>query len=134
MSGGQGPKVLPAVVVDVVAIVLFAITGRSSHAEANSLTGVLHTAWPFLAAALTAHVVLHLLGTPWRDHMAVRSGLLVWVITVPVGLGLRLLAGDTAAWPFMIVATLVLGLLLVGWRAGFLLIMKAHSTRSTHPV
>jgi hypothetical protein len=31
---------------------------------------------------------------------------------------LRRLTGDGTAWPFVVVATVVLGALLLGWRAG----------------
>ena len=45
-------KVWPAIAVDVIAVVVFAIVGRSSHGETNDLLGVAVTAWPFLVGCL----------------------------------------------------------------------------------
>ena len=42
---GRAPGVLPAAAVDVSCVLLFAIVGRSSHAEANTLAGVLLVGW-----------------------------------------------------------------------------------------
>jgi hypothetical protein len=45
------------------------------------------------------------------------TGVILWIVTVTVGLGIRRFAfGDGIAMPFVIVATLVIGLLLVGTR------------------
>ena len=121
-------KVLPALLVDVVVILVFAILGRSSHAEANTLFGVLGTAWPFLAGAAIGHAVLQL-GSLRGDPSSWRRGLLVWASTVLVGLVLRVVSGDTAAWPFVVVASIVLAVLLVGWRAAYALVQRTR-TRS----
>lgn len=120
-----GVKVSPAAATDVIGVVLFAIIGRSSHAEANSLRGVVHTAWPFLAGCLVGLVV----SRSWRDPAGLRTGAVVWVCTVVGGIVLRLLSGSTAQWPFIIVATITLGLLLVGWRALFHLVQRSLQRR-----
>ena len=50
--------------------------------------------------------------------MTLRSGLTVWVVTVVVGLLLRRFVFDRGtAIAFVIVTTVTLGVLLVGWRA-----------------
>lgn len=100
-----------ALVLDVVLVIVFAIAGRASHAESLTATGVASTAWPFVGACLIAWVAVTLLRLPFA--LAWPAGVLMWVITVAGGLGLRVLAGDTAALPFVIVATLVLALFLV---------------------
>jgi hypothetical protein len=49
--------------------------------------------------------------------MQVESGFIIWPVTVAVGMVLRNLVFDRGtALPFIIVATLVLGVFLVGWR------------------
>lgn len=101
-----------AVAIDVVAVLLFAVVGRSAHAESNDLLGVAETAWPFLAGLALGTV----LSRAWRRPTATSTAVIIWLSTVVAGLALRVLAGSTAAWPFVIVATVTLGLLLVGWR------------------
>ncbi len=103
-----------AVVADVVAVVLFAVIGRASHDESVGVRGVWHTAWPFLVGvgvglALTAYS--HLTPT------TVRAGIRVWACAVVIGLVVRKASGGGTAIAFVIVAAIVLGAFLVGWRA-----------------
>jgi peptidoglycan/LPS O-acetylase OafA/YrhL len=120
--------VYPAAAADVICVLLFAIIGRSSHAEANDLSGVLHTAWPFLAGCLIGLMV----GRAWRQPVSLRTGVIVWLCTAAGGMILRVSSGSTAQWPFIIVATVTLGLLIVGWRAIFRVVQRA-SSRPTQP-
>lgn len=97
---------------DVVLVVVFAIAGRASHAESLTVTGVAGTAWPFVVACLFAWVsVTTLMRVPW--HLVWPAGVTVWVVTVAGGLVLRVITGDTAAVPFIVVATLVLAVFLL---------------------
>jgi len=116
-------KLSPAIAVDVVAILLFAIVGRSSHNEEASVLGVLGTAWPFVAGC----AVGVLAARSWRHPTALSTGVVVWVCTVAGGIALRLLSGSTAQIPFVVVATIALAVLLLGWRAGYALIQRAHA-------
>jgi hypothetical protein len=120
-------QILPAIAVDVICILVFAILGRSSHQETTDLLGVAHTAWPFLAGCLLGT----LLGRTWRHPFSVKSGVAVWLGTVAGGMVLRLLTGAGVQLSFIIVANCVLALLLIGWRAIFRLIQRAraNSTR-----
>lgn len=118
-------KFLPAAAVDVILVLLFAIIGRRSHAEANDLLGVAQTAWPFLVAC----AVGLLLSRRWRDPAGLPAGVVVWLSTVVLGLALRVLGGSTAQVPFIIVATITLGVFLVGWRAGYRLVVRARGRR-----
>ncbi|MEE2031795.1 DUF3054 domain-containing protein [Rhodococcus chondri] len=110
-------KYAPALLVDVVLVVVFAALGRSSHDEGLDLVGIASTAWPFLGG-LTAGWFL----TAWlyRDKFdalaAVPTGLLVWISTLAVGMLLRAVTGQGTATAFVIVATLFLGVFLIGWR------------------
>ncbi|MCS3491847.1 hypothetical protein M2368_000819 [Arthrobacter sp. JUb119] len=99
--------------VDIVLIVLFALLGRREHEHGLSIGGILMTALPFLVA----YVVVTLLSKPWTTiNKLFPVGVLVWVVTVAAGLALRVAMDSTAALPFIIVATLVLGAFLMGRR------------------
>ncbi len=100
-------------VIDLVLIVLFAALGRREHEHGLSLAGILETAAPFLMA----YLVMALLSRPWLSINKIwPAGVLVWIGTVAFGIALRLLFGSTAAVPFIIIATIVLGVFLLGRR------------------
>lgn len=107
---------MPAVgfVLDAAAILVFAAVGRRSHAESDALSGVLVTAWPFLAGLLAAWAGY--LAAHRSPPLAVRSGVAVWLPVVAVGMLLRQLTGKGTAPSFVVVATVVLGAFLLGWR------------------
>lgn len=119
-------QILPAIAVDVICITVFAIVGRSSHQEATDLLGVAHTAWPFLAGCLVGTV----LGRTWRHPFALTSGVAVWLGTVVGGMTLRLLTGAGVQLSFVLIASFVLALFLIGWRAGLRLIQHARARTS----
>jgi hypothetical protein len=101
--------------------------GRHSHSENDTFVGVLQTAWPYLVATALGSV----LARAWRRPYAWSTALVVWVTTVVLGMVLRLLSGDTAAWPFWIVAFITLGILLLGWRLLARAVLRARER--THP-
>jgi peptidoglycan/LPS O-acetylase OafA/YrhL len=113
-QSGAGTRWLAAMVADAIAITLFVLAGRSSHAEAASLAGFARTAWPFAAGALVGWLA----SRGWRRPLEVApTGLLVWVAAVAVGMLLRVVSGQGIAATFVLVAAVVLGILLLGWRA-----------------
>ncbi|MDD1477542.1 DUF3054 domain-containing protein [Arthrobacter sp. H16F315] len=98
---------------DAVLILLFAAIGRDAHQRGDIVTGVFATAWPFLAGAALAWLVLRL----WRSPLSMApAGVAVWLGAVTVGMLLRAVTGQTVVLPFIIVALLSLGLLLLGYR------------------
>ena len=119
-------QILPAIAVDVICILVFAILGRSSHQETTDLLGVAHTAWPFLAGGLIGTLI----GRTWRHPFALKSGVAVWLGTVAGGMVLRVLTGAGVQLSFIIVASCVLALFLIGWRAVFRLIQHARAKSS----
>ncbi len=99
-------------VADAAAVIAFAAVGRSSHAEGLTLAGLSGTTWPFLLAAAAGWA----LSRVWRRPLATSTGAVVWAVTVVGGVLLRVVAGQDAPLAFVVVTTLVLGALLLGWR------------------
>lgn len=102
-----------ALVLDVAAVVVFVLVGRSSHSEDLSSLGTLNTLWPFLAGLALGWV----LTLAWRRPLAILwPGIPLWIITVAAGMLFRASAGQGVELSFVIVASIVLGVFLVGWR------------------
>jgi len=111
MQPRRGPAWL---VIDVVAVLVFCALGRRSHDEGINVTGVATTAWPFLSGT----VIGWLLSRAWQRPTAVApTGLIVWVCTVAVGMLLRKASSVGVAASFIVVASTVTAVLLLGWRA-----------------
>lgn len=110
------PRSVPApaaLLLDALGIVLFCAIGRRSHDEGITLAGVWHTAWPFLSGGAVGWLV----SRGWvRPASLGRTGVTVWVCTVLFGMILRRLSNQVVALSFVIVASLVTGLFLLGWR------------------
>ena len=103
-----------ALTADLACVLVFTALGRRSHAEGVSLAGVAETAWPFITGTLAGW----LLSRGWRRPTAIApTGLAVWVCTVVVGMALRKVTSAGIAVSFIVVASLVTALLLLGWRA-----------------
>ena len=99
---------------DVACILLFVAVGRRNHAEGVTPAGITATAWPFLVGLAAGW----LLDRAWRRPTAVRpTGITVWLSAIAIGMGLRVATGAGVAVSFIAVATVVTGVLLIGWRA-----------------
>jgi FtsH-binding integral membrane protein len=122
-------RYLPALIVDAVFVLIFAVIGRASHQEEPA--GFLLTAWPFLVALVVGHALAALMGSRPRKPWSLLWGVTVWVVTVAGGMLLRIVAGDTAQLAFIIVATIVLGVFLVGWRALASVLRRRQSAKGT---
>ncbi|MBS1905690.1 MAG: DUF3054 domain-containing protein [Actinobacteria bacterium] len=115
-----------AVGIDVVLVIVFAAIGRASHEHSVDPLGVLETAWPFLVGLAAGWAVLR----AWRAPAApLRTGALLVVITVVLGMILRVVSGGSTAIAFIIVATVTLLVFLVGWRAIAALASRARARR-----
>ena len=126
----RGPR-LVAAGLDVAAVLLFVIAGRGSHDEGGGIGMVLEIAAPFLIGVAVAWLLSpNLAIRPW----SVRAGVDVWVVTMVVGMLLRRLVWDRGtALSFVIVATIVLGVLLVGWRTIWSIARRRRELRSVLP-
>nr|WP_255567805.1 DUF3054 domain-containing protein [Corynebacterium sp. TAE3-ERU16] len=100
------------------AILLFALLARLAHRGDGlefSISGWLATAWPFLVGVLVAYGIL---SVKHRRPLPVNpGGITVWLITLVTGLAAWGMSHAAIPhWSFMIVAGLMSGLLLLGWR------------------
>ncbi|MDX5311081.1 MAG: DUF3054 domain-containing protein, partial [Rhodococcus sp. (in: high G+C Gram-positive bacteria)] len=101
----------------VVLVIVFAALGRASHDEGVDLVGLASTAWPFLAGLTAGWIATAALYKekfdPW---LVVPTGVLAWLSTVVVGMLLRVVTGQGTAGSFIVVASIVLAVFLLGWR------------------
>jgi hypothetical protein len=110
--------------VDVVGVLVFCAAGRRSHDEGLNVTGIAATAWPFL----TGTALGWLAARGWRRPTAVApTGVVVWLSTVVIGMVLRKATSAGVAASFVVVATTVTALLLLGWRVAAGLTLRRRS-------
>lgn len=112
-NGTEMRTAATALLVDIVCVLVFCTIGRRSHAEGITLSGVAQTAWPFLSGTAVGWVA----STAWRRPLAVvPTGVVIWLSTVAVGMLLRKATSAGVAVSFIVVASTVTALLLLGWR------------------
>ncbi len=97
---------------DVFFVVAFVALGRRSHDQDPGVSGLVETALPFVLGLVIAWLVAR----AWRDPLSLRTGLVVWPVTILAGMLLRRAFGDGTAASFVVVATCFVGVFLVGWR------------------
>lgn len=113
---GSPREVLPwmLLAIDCLLVIGFAAAGNRNHATGLRVTDVLRTAAPFLLGLLISSLAMRFWRRPsrlWPDALVVILG------TVALGMILRVLSGTGGAqWSFVLVATAVLGVLLLGRR------------------
>ena len=97
-------------------MLLFVAVGRRNHDDSTGVSGVVKVALPFLIALISGWLVTR----AWRSPQALSTGVVIWLVTLALGLALRNFLFDRGtATPFIIVATLVLGALIFGRRLIF---------------
>ena len=107
-------RALAALAADIAFVALFAAVGRRNHAEGLIIGGVVETAWPFVVGTAVGWVI----SRGWhRPTAVVPTGVTIWVCAVVVGMLLRKATSEGTAASFIVVTTLTMGLLLLGWRA-----------------
>lgn len=105
---GHGVAIM---LVDWLAVLVFIFGGLESHDGQQTLGNLLLTAWPFLVARMVALPLIR-----GRAEVLWPAGVIAWLVTWALGLGVRTLVGGGTALPFVLVALGMLGALLVGWR------------------
>jgi hypothetical protein len=102
-----------AIVADALVVIVFAMVGRASHDLSMSVAGVWHTAWPF---ALGTAIALGITAATKADPRTLAVGVRVWLWTLVLGMVARRALGDGTSAKFIVVATIVLAALFLGWR------------------
>ena len=106
-------RVVIAGLADILAIIVFVAIGRRNHNEGTTIGNIAGVAAPFLIALLAGWIAAR----AWARPMQVEAAFIIWPVTVALGMVLRNLVFDRGtALPFIIVATAVTGVFLVGWR------------------
>jgi hypothetical protein len=110
----QSPAAIAAsILLDVCGVLAFVTIGRHSHHHGDTLAGVWHTAWPFLAGLAIGTVAVR----GWRRPMAIApAGVGAWLGAAGAGMALRVLAGQGTAAAFIGVTLAFLAMFLLGWR------------------
>jgi hypothetical protein len=121
-------KYAPFLLIDAILVIIFCAIGRRTHEEANALAGLAKTSWPFLTGLVIGWAATFAL---YRDKfnavLLVPTGVVVWLGAVVFGMILRVLSGQGTQFSFIVVATLVLGAFLLGWRALAPLVVKIRT-------
>ena len=102
-----------AVALDTASVLLFVLIGRRSHEEDGGF--VAETA-KVAASFLIALAVGWLVARAWQAPRALRTGVVVWAITVAGGMALRPVFGRSVELSFVIVTAAFTALTIVGWR------------------
>ncbi|HEY3670347.1 MAG TPA: DUF3054 domain-containing protein [Acidimicrobiia bacterium] len=99
---------------DVAVLVVFVLVGRRSHHEDAGLTGFLRVWWPFAVALGVAWIVTGL----WRAPLTWSRAVIAWLVTVALGMALRIVVEDREfKVAFAIVTLVFVGAGMLGWRA-----------------
>ena len=116
--------VIWAAAADALLILVFAALGREAHQRGDVITGVLLTAWPFLAGA----AIMWLMMLAWKAPFSPwPTGVGVWLGTVAIGMLLRALTNQTVVLTFIIVALVTLGVFLLGHRLAVTALMRLRA-------
>jgi len=100
-------------VIDALFLMLFVGIGRSAHSHGITVSGMASTLWPFAVGLVAGWLIT------WRRHRAGEApleGLVIVLVTVALGMLLRVVSGQGTVLAFIIVALAFLTLFLVGWR------------------
>jgi hypothetical protein len=112
---------------DVVVVLTFAAAGRASHDSGSGVTDVLETAAPFLMALVLGWFA----DRAWLHPIAPRTGIVIWAWVILAGMVLRRLGFARGTAPsFILVATLVVGAGVLGWRTAARLAQRSRARRS----
>ena len=98
---------------DALGVIAFVAIGRDTHDRESTLAGLAGTAAPFLIALAAGWLAAR----AWRSPASLRTGAIVWAVTLAGGmLARRLVVGDGTAPAFVLVAAAFLAAFLFGWR------------------
>lgn len=109
----RSSHIFTALVADIILVIAFAAVGFYTHAQVLTVDGVVQTSWPFLVGLGCAWI----LSAAWTAPLApMRTGVAIWSTTILLGMIIRFAVGAGIAGPFILVASALNFLTLVGWR------------------
>lgn len=111
-SPSKTASVIVVAVIDVLLVCLFLFLGRRSHDAPPSLEGYLSSLWPFLLALALGWIITNATAHPLR----ISTGVGISLTTIAAGMTVRALSGQGIHISFVLVASGVLLVFLVGWR------------------
>jgi hypothetical protein len=100
-------------VVDLIVVLIFVGIGRSVHDHGVYAGGMASTAWPFVAGLVLGWLVVTKLR---RSGTSPGDGIIICLVTVLVGMILRVIVGQGTAFAFVLVALGFLGAFMIGGR------------------
>lgn len=110
--------------VDLLAVLVFVVIGRSVHDHGINVAGIASTAWPFAAGLAVGWLAVV---TARRPGTSLLDGVIVSVCTVAIGMSLRAISDQGVAVAFVVVALGFLGACMLGWRAVLGLLRRLHA-------
>lgn len=113
MASKKSSHLVLALIVDLVLVLAFIAVGHYQHYRDFDPSALTQTAWPFIASLVLAWLLIRVWDRPLSPFA---TGTGVWAVTVLVGLMLRAISGVSVAEAFLIVATGLNFVTLVGWR------------------
>ena len=119
-----------ALAADLLVLVVFVVVGRRSHDEGSGLAGFLRVWWPFAVAL----VIATLASGTWRAPLEWRRAIVAWLVTVALGMTLRIAVQGREFKPtFVIVTTVFVGAGMLGWRAVVRKVAARRASRAVAP-
>lgn len=106
-------RALLSVAADLVVVLVFVAIGRSIHGHGDGWRGLVSTTWPFATGVALGWLVI---ARQRRNGESMRDGAVVCLVTVVVGMVVRVVAGQGTAAAFIAVATGFFGASMIGWR------------------
>ena len=103
-----------AAAADLVVLLVFVAIGRRTHHSGSDGAGFLRVLWPFAVGLVAGWLVTGMASAP----LAWRRAVPAWLVTVGVGMVLRVGIGGHVFKPsFTVVAFVFVGAGMLGWRA-----------------
>jgi hypothetical protein len=108
---------------DLIIVLVFVGIGRTVHDHGVSLTGLWSTAWPFVSGLAVGWLIMI---KQHHSGVTLLDGVIISLVTVLLGMILRVLVGQGTAFAFILVAVGFLGSLMLVWRLVVVRLRRPH--------